>query len=817
MKWLRKLLYLFFVAQFALLTSVQPLFAQINTQAAITNLICDTASIIVCHAEVASSDLPEKIFPNAASLREDGDPQKVTAIDIHKTGVNLALLLNINDRLRRANWVREIEKSVRGYPTRFTQPGPTDQDKLALWWTRPTTQVVPQLLSWSENGGYGRMANDLRTIFEAVTLDSSSRLPMYSQLNQLLGSFDAVNNDEEHRQNQVLLITDGNNLGDLSQREALIQNAKAHNIHIHVFMLWEDLARDTEDLSLNRLASETGGQYLVVRDTKQAGSVAGQMNPIWDAIDRDRTRATVSYELSHLQPGTVEIELPGINGKSILARSNDFPKTGLQPPEVTVAKPSLLVMTSKERQDLENTPPEVIPFKVNFPDGHSRPIKTISCQINGVEVYRIQDPVSLQCEIVVDKLVSDKENLLTISVTDAFGGVGQLATPAAIELKLTKPVQPTPTQPPSPTPSPVPMVIATVQPLASQVSLRPEQFSVAGSSNGKFEIVRSTDIQNAPLKSYEPMQIQMEPIIAPDAKSQVQCVEYQVDGISIAKSCVAPFTVTLDISELKSGQHVMRLLAYDKQDRSVLSAPIIVDVSLQSPQSEKPLLRWAALLVASLIALVAVYRIVRNRFSKRQSGEHIVLPPTESFARGDDSDTRAIQSDDTIHGETMPLRARLALQPGNDVKPEVIYLYARSYSMAGQNEWKIGRNSSQLACDRDCAITDPQERISRLHLRIIENGNQFNLRDEGGPNGTIINGRKVPPQQMVPLSHKDMIKLGVATYQFLLEDQVTPGVDNVIMNTLKLDPNPSVRANGYHRSPEHQIDPDETERVALLG
>jgi serine phosphatase RsbU (regulator of sigma subunit) len=77
----------------------------------------------------------------------------------------------------------------------------------------------------------------------------------------------------------------------------------------------------------------------------------------------------------------------------------------------------------------------------------------------------------------------------------------------------------------------------------------------------------------------------------------------------------------------------------------------------------------------------------------------------------------------------------------------------------------LGRQS-----DNDLVLFD--NRISRRHACILENGEGYILQDEGSRHGTFLNGERV--EGSAPLKSGDQIGLGVADYQiFFLTDQAS--------------------------------------------
>jgi hypothetical protein len=70
-----------------------------------------------------------------------------------------------------------------------------------------------------------------------------------------------------------------------------------------------------------------------------------------------------------------------------------------------------------------------------------------------------------------------------------------------------------------------------------------------------------------------------------------------------------------------------------------------------------------------------------------------------------------------------------------------------------QNEMVLGRDPSA-----DIAILD--QSISRKHAKVTKSGGKVLLTDLGSQNGTLINDKKLAPNESRGLAKEDMIKLG---------------------------------------------------------
>ena len=59
--------------------------------------------------------------------------------------------------------------------------------------------------------------------------------------------------------------------------------------------------------------------------------------------------------------------------------------------------------------------------------------------------------------------------------------------------------------------------------------------------------------------------------------------------------------------------------------------------------------------------------------------------------------------------------------------------------------------------------------VSRLHASIKMNNMNFSLIDLGSANGTLLNGKKIPPNEPQRIKNEDIITLGKLKLQFLIQ------------------------------------------------
>jgi len=82
------------------------------------------------------------------------------------------------------------------------------------------------------------------------------------------------------------------------------------------------------------------------------------------------------------------------------------------------------------------------------------------------------------------------------------------------------------------------------------------------------------------------------------------------------------------------------------------------------------------------------------------------------------------------------------------------------------SQMRIGRRSANGDFEPEIDLAEPpaDRGVSRLHAVLIaEPDGTWSLRDSGSSNGTLLNGREVSAEDLIPLHEGDQIHLGAWT------------------------------------------------------
>lgn len=91
----------------------------------------------------------------------------------------------------------------------------------------------------------------------------------------------------------------------------------------------------------------------------------------------------------------------------------------------------------------------------------------------------------------------------------------------------------------------------------------------------------------------------------------------------------------------------------------------------------------------------------------------------------------------------------------------------RIHSAAGQDEYIITEDSVSIGCGASADIVIKDSGISRLHARIIREGEMYFIKDMNSTNGTWINDRRISVYELCPIKNGDVIKLAKSCFELI--------------------------------------------------
>jgi hypothetical protein len=119
-----------------------------------------------------------------------------------------------------------------------------------------------------------------------------------------------------------------------------------------------------------------------------------------------------------------------------------------------------------------------------------------------------------------------------------------------------------------------------------------------------------------------------------------------------------------------------------------------------------------------------------------------------------------VTTDRTYYDQLQAERART----GWDL-PFPAYSVERRFPLTGQ-QMRIGRHSAARTVEPEIDLSGPpvDPGISRLHALLLPAPNgSWAVLDPGSANGTLLNGREIPPGELIILRDGDRINLGAWT------------------------------------------------------
>ncbi|MEZ4713882.1 MAG: FHA domain-containing protein [Caldilineaceae bacterium] len=299
-----------------------------------------------------------------------------------------------------------------------------------------------------------------------------------------------------------------------------------------------------------------------------------------------------------------------------------------------------------------------------------------------------------------------------------------------------------------------------------------------------------------------PVQIQ---ISYPDglgsAANRVNYVEYSIGNIveRIEQAPTEPYA--LAIGSLASGPYSLRIIVDDKFSGRAESAPVSLQLQVIEPtpipatataiptptsaaQSDAAsaaptatpaaddlagaLARLSAQLGAyGWVALVGVLGLMGLLLFLLFRPRRKAPPRGMAFSSDPPNYGDATEPDDATEpaSEAFPA-AMLLLMRGEGNVPQSIPLYRKTFDVAEENQWSIGRSHQE----NDVVIDS--RRVSKVHATIIERNGQFRIRDEMSSGGTYITSatnrvrRRLEPLDFSSLYENDVVNFNSIAYRF---------------------------------------------------
>ncbi|MDX1614342.1 MAG: FHA domain-containing protein [Candidatus Promineifilaceae bacterium] len=236
---------------------------------------------------------------------------------------------------------------------------------------------------------------------------------------------------DEGRFQAIVLFSDGGNLDNQLNYEALVNGAQAINIPIFGVILGAE-ADPQEQANLGGLADPTRGTIIHMPEPAAA-------DPVYETIATNRVQSQVVYRSSLSEPGShvLSVSYSGVEATA------DF-DLDVQPPAVSIllepGQTIRRVAASADAPLAEAEPTsQLVRAQVLWPDGHPRGVASAALLVNGVERISVPTPEldesdSFSLEWDISQLGEGSYDL-SISVVDEVGIEG-VSDPLPVNIAL---------------------------------------------------------------------------------------------------------------------------------------------------------------------------------------------------------------------------------------------------------------------------------------------------------------------------------------------------------------------------------------------
>lgn len=317
-----------------------------------------------------------------------------------------------------------------------------ETDWLAAYTTSDNVDKFRTLTDWTQD--HGALRNDV------LLYEPAGAIPRNTSLFELLTFVLDRFADSRVPQNTIKSIVAFSNgydaTSDLDITDA-IERARAMNVRIYTVMVGPEAPNRRSNLE--RIAKLTNGAYFVLRDP------VADLDPIWEALRRQRSQLLLTYELGKLQPRELEIAAAVPTGAPLVVR-RDFPVVPAEPFQIQVLEPasdSAIVRNAAAFDTpLSAIEPLTLPIRLAFtwPNGRPRDLQRVEFTINDETRTRDVAPFD-QYDYPIAELPAGNYTL-RVTAIDEFGLSGR-SEPLPIPLQINFPPAPEPTAPPAATPT----------------------------------------------------------------------------------------------------------------------------------------------------------------------------------------------------------------------------------------------------------------------------------------------------------------------------------------------------------------------------
>lgn len=529
----------------------------------------DTGAFPIISVQLVARDADGNALTalDGLQLSEGGRP--INAFDINSItkGVDVLFVIDANSEIERIDLVGDVSRlaKVRTVIADFAnrEMSRSEQDRVSV--------IVP--------GADGaeflvRDAIDPDAVSDAIGAFVPEELPDTTPLDAVLREAfaHAAQQEDDGRYQAVVLFTDGGQLADQLDYDALIELAEDSNTRFFGVILG-NIASDAEVANVLALAEPTGGRFVHMPQTER-------IEPLFETLAGNRDVNTLRYR-SQLTP-EAEPVLEVALGDATTA----FPLDVTILPPVIALQDADQPLILPDPASAETIDPTIrLTANVSWPDGYVRTLTAATLIIDGEEQPLLRPPVLDPLGVLTfDWDPSDLDpgpHTFAVSITDELGLTVQ--SDSAERLVQIGPTvteaHPTPTPTPAPTPTPTPLEagLTLLRDDNTQRLIRWVLFGLAAVLVAIVAVrLRRRRRRNAPAPPPPPPEPQ--PIAAPEAAHQAATnteteddsglVYVYFEPIRNAPEYSGAIPITRNVTKIGSDRrHVNLLLSHDTVGR----------------------------------------------------------------------------------------------------------------------------------------------------------------------------------------------------------------------------------------------------------